>query len=122
MIVKAFGIAPIKPTISSDILDRVDVRVGTIELVEDVKGSDKLVKLIVDFGDHKRTILAGMKKERENPKEIEGKQALFVVNLEPKKMLGEVSQGMLFDIGYADGVKSVLAMPESRVPSGTRAG
>jgi len=122
LIVKAFGIAPIKPTISSDILDRVDVRVGTIELVEDVKGSDKLVKLIVDFGDHKRTILAGMKKERENPKEIEGKQALFVVNLEPKKMLGEVSQGMLFDIGYADGVKSVLAMPESRVPSGTRAG
>lgn len=122
MIVKAFGIAPIKPTISSDILDRVDVRVGTIELVEDVKGSDKLVKLIVDFGDHKRTILAGMKKERENPKEIEGKQALFVVNLEPKKMLGEVSQGMLFDIGYADGVKPVLAMPESGVPSGTRAG
>ena len=122
MIVKAFGIAPIKPTISSDILDRVDVRVGTIELVEDVKGSDKLVKLIVDFGDHKRTILAGMKKERENPKEIEGKQALFVVNLEPKKMLGEVSQGMLFDIGYADGVKPVLAMPESRVPNGTRAG
>ena len=122
MIVKALGIAPIKPTISPDVLDRIDVRVGTIELVEDVKGSDKLVKLIVDFGDHKRTILAGMKKERENPKEIEGKQALFVVNLEPKKMLGEVSQGMLFDIGYADGVKPVLAMPESRVPSGTRAG
>ena len=122
MIVKALGIAPIKPTISPDVLDRIDVRVGTIELVEDVKGSDKLVKLIVDFGDHKRTILAGMKKERENPKEIEGKQALFVINLEPKKMLGEVSQGMLFDIGYADGGKPVLAMPESGVPSGTRAG
>jgi methionine--tRNA ligase beta chain len=122
LIVKALGIAPIKPTISPGVLDRIDVRVGTIELVEDVKGSDKLVKLIVDFGDHKRTILAGMKKERENPKEIEGKQALFVVNLEPKKMLGEVSQGMLFDIGYADGGKPVLAMPESGVPSGTRAG
>jgi len=120
--VKALGIAPIKPTISPDVLDRIDVRVGTIALVEDMKGSDRMVKLIVDLGDHKRTILAGMKKERENPKEIEGKQALFVVNLEPKKMLGEISQGMLFDIGYADGVKPVLAMPESRVPNGTRAG
>ena len=122
MIVKALGIAPIKPTISPDVLDRIDVRVGTIAHVEDMKGSDRMVKLIVDLGDHKRTILAGMKKERENPKEIEGKQALFVVNLEPKKMLGEISQGMLFDIGYADGVKPVLAMPESRVPNGTRAG
>jgi len=119
--VETFGIAPVKPTISSDMLDRVDVRVGTIELVEDVRGSEKLVKLTVDFGDHKRTILAGMKKERENPKEIEGKQALFVINLEPKKMLGEISQGMLFDIGYADGIKPVLAIPESPVANGTRA-
>ncbi len=119
---ETFGIAPVKPTISSNMLDRVDVRVGTIELVEDVKGSEKLVKLTVDFGDHKRTILAGMKKERENPKEIEGKQALFVVNLEPKKMLGEISQGMLFDIGYADRIKPVLAIPESPIANGTRAG
>jgi len=63
-----------------------------------------------------------MKQERENPKEIEGKQALFVVNLEPKKMMGQVSEGMLFDIGYADGIKPVLAMPESPVPDGTRVG
>jgi tRNA-binding EMAP/Myf-like protein len=48
-------------------------------------------------------ILAGMKQERENPREIEGRQALFVVNLEPKKMMGQMSEGMLFDIGYADG-------------------
>ena len=72
--------APIKPTISIDVLGRIDVRVGTIERVEDVKGSDKLIKLSVDFGDHKRTILAGLKQERADPKEIEGKQALFVVN------------------------------------------
>ena len=95
---------------------------GTIELVEDVPGSDKLVKLTVDFGDHKRSILVGMKQERQNPKEIEGKQALFVVNLEPKVMMGEVSEGMLFDIGYADGITPVLAVPEKPVPSGTRAG
>lgn len=117
-----FKIAPIKPTVSPEMLDKIDMRVGTIEHVEDVKGSEKLVKLIVDFGDHKRSILVGMKQERENTKEIEGKQALFVVNLEPKKMMGQVSEGMLFDIGYADGIRPVLAVPESRVPNGTRAG
>jgi tRNA-binding protein len=115
-------VAPIKPTISLDTLDKIDVRVGTIEVVEDVPGSDKLVRLTVDLGDHKRSILVGMKQERKNPKEIEGKQALFVVNLEPKKMMGEVSEGMLFDIGYADGITPVLAVPERPVPSGARAG
>src|SRR5690349_3047427 len=106
-------VAPVKPTITFDVLERIDIRVGTIKLVEDVKGSEKLLKLTVDFGDHTRTILVGMKQERENPKEIEGKQALFVINLEPRKMMGEVSEGMLLDIGYADGVKPVLALPEA---------
>jgi len=115
-------VAPVKPTITFDVLERIDIRVGTIKLVEDVKGSEKLLKLTVDFGDHTRTILVGMKQERENPKEIEGKQALFVINLEPRKMMGEVSEGMLLDIGYADGVKPVLALPEAEVPNGTRAG
>lgn len=115
-------VTPAKPTISIDVLEKIDVRVGTIELVEEVEGSDKLVRLIVDFGDDKRSVLAGMRKERQNPKEIEGKQALFVVNLEPRKMMGEVSEAMLFDIGYADGIRPVLAVPESPVPNGTRAG
>jgi methionine--tRNA ligase beta chain len=115
-------VAPVKPTISFDVLDRVDIRVGTIVLVEDIKGSEKLMRLTVDFGDHKRTILAGIKQERQEPKEIEGKQALFVVNLEPKRMMGETSEGMILDIGYADGITPVLATPESPVPDGTRAG
>jgi tRNA-binding protein len=115
-------VAEIKPTISCDLLDKIDIRVGTIELVEDVVGSAKLVRLVVDFGDHKRRILAGLKQERENPLELEGRQALFVVNLEPKKMMGEMSEGMLFDIGYADGVTPVLAVPERPVPAGARAG
>jgi len=119
---KTIQVAPIKPTISFDVLERIDVRVGTIELVEKVPKSDKLVKLTVDFGDHKRSILVGMKQERKEPKEVEGKQALFVVNLEPRKMMGEVSEGMLFDIGYADGITPVLAMPERGVPNGTWVG
>ena len=120
--VESFQVAAVKPSISLDVLEKIDVRVGTIEAVEDVKGSNKLVRLTVNFGDRKRTILAGMKEERENPKEIEGRQALFVVNLEPKKMAGEISEGMLFDIGYADGIQPVLAVPESSIPDGARAG
>jgi tRNA-binding protein len=114
--------APIKELISSDLFDKIDIRVGTIESVEDVAGSDKLCQLKVNFGDHRRTIVAGIRKERENPREIEGRQALFVVNLEPRKMRGVVSEGMLFDIGYADGERPVLAVPETAVPDGTRAG
>ena len=119
---KTFNSASVKPTISLDVLEKIDVRVGTIERVEDVKTSNKLVRLIVNFGDHKRTILAGIKKERENPQEIEGRQALFVVNLEPRRMMDQVSEGMLFDIGYADGLRPVLAVPEIQVPNGARAG
>ena len=115
-------IAPIKPTISFKAFEKVDIRIGTITRVEDIKGSNNLVRLIVEFGDHQRTILAGIKQERKDPSEIEGKQALFVVNLEPRRMMGEVSEGMLFDIGYADGITPVLAVPEKPVPDGSRAG
>ena len=114
--------APIKPTISLEIVNQVDIRVGTIESVSDIAGSDKLVALRVTFGDHTRTIVAGLKNERANPQEIEGRQALFIINLEPRKMRGVLSEGMLFDIGYPDNVHPVLAVPEAPVPDGTRAG
>ncbi|MGH9966237.1 MAG: tRNA-binding protein [Pyrinomonadaceae bacterium] len=117
-----FRVAAIKPQINLADLEKIDVRVGTILTVEDVQGSDKLVKLTVNFGDHQLTILAGMKQERDDPKEIEGQQALFVVNLKPRQMVGHLSEGMLFDIGYADGLTPVLAIPESKMPDGARAG
>jgi len=117
-----FTPAPIKPIAGIAALEALDIRAGTIERVEEVPRSEKLMKLTVNFGDHSRTILPGIKKERENPREIEGRQALFVINLEPRKMAGEMSQGMLFDIGYADGITPVLSIPERAVPNGTRAG
>jgi methionine--tRNA ligase beta chain len=116
------ALAALKPTVSIADVEKLDVRVGTIVSVEDVPQSQKLVRLRVDFGDHTRTILAGMKSERADPREIEGRQALFVVNLEPKRMAGEVSEGMLFDIGFADGITPALAVPERPVPNGVRAG
>lgn len=114
--------APVKPIVAFKDFEKIDIRIGTIARVEAIPKSDKLVRLIVDLGDHTRRILAGIKTERIDPTEIEGRQALFVVNLEPREMMGEVSEGMLFDIGYADGITPVLAVPEAPVPNGARAG
>lgn len=78
--------AQVKPPISPELLDHTDIRVGTILIVTDVPESEKLIALQVSSGDHNRTVLVGMKRERVNPSGIEGKQALFVVNLQPRKM------------------------------------
>jgi tRNA-binding protein len=87
-----------------------------------VPNSRKLVKLTGSFGDHSRAILAGLKQERPDPGQLIGRQALFVVNLEPRTMAGEMSEGMLFDIGYADGLPPALAIAERPLPDGVRAG
>ena len=87
--------APIKPNITADVLDKIDIRAGTILAVDDVPNSDKLLQLRVTFGDHERIILSGMKQERANPQELVGRQTLFVVNLEPRKMRGIESNGMI---------------------------
>jgi tRNA-binding protein len=98
-----FTPAPVKPIISLADVERIDVRVGTIVAIDDIPQSAKLLKLTVDFGDHHRTILAGMKRERSNPQEIVGRQALFVVNLEPKRIVDEISEGIQFvSIGPGD--------------------
>ena len=121
-IMEKFILKPIKDEISFEDFVNIDIRVGEIDEVLDIPKSNNLMKLVVNFGDHKRTIIAGIKKERENPKEIQGKQALFVVNLPNKEMFGEKSEGMLFDIGYENKITPVLAMPEEKVPNGSSAG
>ena len=112
----------IKPEMTIDDFDKIDVRIGTILEVCEIEGSRKLMQLLVDFGDHQRSIVAGIKTERENPQEIQGLQALFVVTLPARKMAGVLSEGMLFDIGYSDKLTPVLAIPEKPVPNGARAG
>ena len=116
-----FNPAPLKPVIPFSTLELVDIRLGTIIKVDDVPGSRKLAKLTVGFGDHSRAILAGLKQERADLTGLVGRQALFVVNLEPRKMAGELSEGMLLDLGYADGLLPALAIPERPMPDGTRA-
>ena len=118
----AFTPAPVKPPVAITALEALDIRVGEIVGVENVAGSSKLVKLRVSFGDHVRTILAGLRRERADTASLVGRQTLFLINLEPKRMAGELSEGMLLDLGYADGLLPALAVPERAVPNGTRAG
>jgi len=116
-----FQPAPSRPAV--DAADaNLDVRVGMIAAADPVPGSRKLAALRVDFGDHQRTIVAGIVQERGSLDPLIGRQALFVVNLPPKKLAGVTSEGMLFDLGFADGLKPALAVPEFPVPNGTRAG
>ena len=117
-----FVAAPVKPEVTIEDLEKLDIRAGTILLAEEVPRSDKMVRLTVDFGDRKRIILSGMKKERKSINEIEGMQALFLVNLRPRKIMGELSEGMILDIGYSDGLTPVLAVSERKMPDGSRVG
>jgi tRNA-binding protein len=116
--VATFVPAPVKPIVAFSVLESLDIRIGTIEAVGDVPGSRKLIDLTVNFGDHSRHILAGMKQERSDLGALVGRQTLFVVNLEPRRMAGAISEGMLLDIGYADGLLPALAVPERPVPDG----
>jgi len=114
--------APIKPPIRLAQLEALDIRVGTIESVHDVAGSNKLVRFVVDFGDRRRDVVAGTRKERADLGALVGVQTLFVVNLEPQALAGVLSEAMFLDLGYADGLVPVLAVPERPLPNGTRAG
>ena len=117
-----FAPAPPKPPIEPAALDRLDVRAGTIRAAVPVPAADRLALLTVTFGDRERTIVAGIRTERPSLDAIVGRQALFVVNLPPKTIRGHVSEGMLFDIGFADGLRPAFAVPEWPVPDGVRAG
>jgi tRNA-binding protein len=118
----AFAPAPVKPVISNDRRQQLDVRAGTIRSIHDIAGADRLMKLVVDFGDRERIVIAGIKQERLAPASLVGRQALFVVNVAPRTMHGETSEAMLFDIGYEDGLRPALAEPEWPIPNGARAG
>ncbi len=119
---RAFGASPVKATIEPNILDQLDVRAGTIRAAAAIAGTDRLACLTVAFADRERTIVAGIRTERPSLDAIVGRQALFVVNLPVRKIRGQVSEGMLFDIGFADGLRPAFAVPEWPVPDGVRAG
>lgn len=108
-----------EPTITIDEWAKVVLAVGTIEQCEEIPGSDKLLKLLVNCGSYgRRQILSGVKKSF-TPADLIGKQAVFVLNLAPRKMLGLESNGMLLTAQDAQN-KLMIVSPPFHVPEGTR--
>jgi len=98
-----------KPIITYEDFAKLDLRVGTVIDCIEKEGSDKLLKLTVDFGEETRTIFSGIKKWYQ-PDDLKGKQFIFVFNLAPRKMMDEESQGMLL---AADGEEKPLPLQPS---------
>jgi len=109
-----------KSTINFDDFQKLDLRVGKILEAFEVEESEKLIRMRVSFGElGERIIFAGIRKWYE-PKDLEGKNFTFVFNLEPKKMMGEESQGMIIAAETGDGEVCVLITPDKDIPAGTK--
>jgi len=105
--------------ISIDDFKKVEARIGKVLAAEAVEGSEKLIKLSLDFGEETpRQILSGIK-QWYAPETLVGKQLLFVVNLAPRTMMGLESNGMLMAVDGIDGAP-VFLVPETVVSNGSR--
>ena len=102
--------------ISFDDFKKCEIRMGTVTVAEPVEGSEKLLRLEVNFGEFTRQILTGIAKWY-TPESLVGKQMPFIVNLAPRKMMGLESQGMLMATDNGDG--AVMLFPEKEVPPGS---
>lgn len=104
--------------ITFDDWSKIDIRTGKIVSAEKVEGSDKLIKMKVDFGSEERQIVAGLAQQY-GAEELKGKKTIFLFNLEPKRLRGLESQGMILVANSGDGKYSLL-VPEGDVPEGTK--
>jgi methionine--tRNA ligase beta chain len=102
--------------ITFDDFMKLDIRIGTVTAADKVAGADKLIRLELDLGGEHRQIVAGMATTYA-PEEFIGKQVPILVNLEPRKLRGVESQGMILAVDV-DG-KPVLLLPDREVPSGS---
>ncbi len=105
--------------ISIDDFSKVDLRVGEVKSAENVKGADKLLHLKVDIGEAEpRTIVAGIALAYK-PEQLIGRKVVIVANLQPRKLRGLTSQGMIV-AASTDGGLPVLAGFHEDIPVGSR--
>ena len=107
---------PIKETIQFDTFEKLDIRVGTVLECEKVPKTDKLLRFLLDDGLEKRTILSGIAAHYPNPQELIGKQVCFIANLEPRKMKGLLSEGMILSAENPDGTLALIAPTKNVLP------
>jgi methionyl-tRNA synthetase len=111
--------APASPKIPIDDFSKVDLRVGVVLSAERVKGADKLMHMKVDIGEAEpRTIVAGIA-EAYTPEQLVNRKVVIVANLEPRKLRGVVSNGMIV-AASVEGGKPVLAGFHEDIPVGAR--
>jgi methionyl-tRNA synthetase len=108
---------PAKESIEFDDFGKMDIRVGTVLEAEKVAKTKKLLKLKIDTGIDKRTVISGIAEYYE-PEDLIGKQVSILVNLEPKKLRGIESQGMILCAENADGTLSIVS-PDQQVKNGS---
>jgi methionyl-tRNA synthetase len=106
-----------KPEIVYDDFAKLELKAGTVIACEKVVKADKLLKLEVDLGTEKRTIVSGIALHYK-PEDVVGKQVIVVTNLAPRKMKGIESQGMILTAEDSDG-KLQLLKPENPVSAGS---
>ena len=109
--------SPVGEEIQYDDFAKLDLRIGTITAAEKVKKADKLLKLEVDLGFEKRTIVSGIA-QHFAPESLVGKQVIVVVNLAPRKMKGIESQGMILSAEEPGG-KLILVNPDENTFNGS---
>lgn len=107
----------IKDTISYEDFAKLDIRIATVVGAELVEGADKLLKLTLDVGEEvgERTVMAGIKAWYQ-PEDLLGRQVVFLANLEPRKLRGIFSQGMILAGGDEE---AILLQPEKPTEPGT---
>jgi methionyl-tRNA synthetase len=103
--------------ISIEDFSKVDLRVAKVISAEKVEKADKLLKLEVELGTERRTVVSGIAKHY-RPEELVGKSVVLVANLKPVKLRGILSQGMILAVGEGDTLE--VLMPMSDIPSGAR--
>ncbi|MFA7154436.1 MAG: methionine--tRNA ligase subunit beta, partial [Proteiniphilum sp.] len=109
---------PVKEHIPFDSFEKLDIRVGTVLECEKLPKADKLLRFLLDDGLQKRTILSGIAAYYPNPEELVGKQICFIANLEPRKMRGILSEGMILSAEDVDG-SLALVTPTKTVNPGS---
>ena len=110
-------LVPLKTETSFDDFSKMDIRAGTILEAEKVEGTDKLLKLLVDTGHDKRTVVSGIA-QFYSPDEIIGRQVSILVNLQPRKLKGILSQGMILMAEDPQG-KLTFVSPEKETLNGS---
>jgi len=105
--------------ISFEEFKKVELAIGKILSAERISGSEKLLKLLVDFGEEKRQIIAGIGKSYE-PNYLVEKKLIFVINLEPRSLMGLESQGMVLAALDQAGQPIILTPEREGVNPGTR--